>query len=134
MMTGLGCACEGAALWISGALGGGVAGEGAGTVCGIARTRSHISNMTAYRECWSSLARLFQRIDCEAAEQLGIKIRGFLWKDLARESDVAYLLHSCRIHQQGQVCFSAANQAKRFGHVTNVCNILLVADRLLGNA
>src|SRR5262249_7530196 len=76
---------------------------------------------------------LFQCIDGKAAQQFGIKVRGFLGQHLACKRDITDLLNSRRVQQEGGVC-TLAHAGDGFEGVALVSNVFLVAHGLLGNS
>src|SRR5579863_9515809 len=66
----------------------------------------------AWLQCGSALrldGMLFQSIDRQAAQQLGIEIRGLLRQYLATKRDVTHLLHADRIHEERDICLAVAH-------------------------
>ncbi len=85
----------------------------------------------AARRILQSRSVLFQRIDGQAAEQLGIEVRRLLREHFAGKSDVPNLRHSRRIHKKRQIGLATANRGHSFADIADIAHILLVADRLL---
>ena len=73
---------------------------------------------------------LLQRIDCQAAQQLGKEVSGFLRHDSAGKGDFAKLFHGHRVGEEGHVGFAAANLVNRLARVAEVANVGLLADLL----
>src|SRR5579864_1792461 len=65
------------------------------------RASAHAAART--REARESFARSVQGINRQAAEQLGIKIGGFLRQNFPSKSNVAYLLDAHGIHQENSI-------------------------------
>src|SRR5215470_20374794 len=71
---------------------------------------------------------LFEGINGQAAEELGIEISGFLRQDFAGKSYVPHLLHSYRIHEEGHVSIALPNHLHSFIGIADIGNVLLVAN------
>src|SRR5262245_33558340 len=72
-------------------------------------------------------SNLFQRIDSETAQELGIEVSGFLRQDITGEGDVAHLLDPGGVHEKGDVC-ALTNPGDRLEGVALILHMLLVAD------
>src|ERR1700682_4970213 len=74
---------------------------------------------------------LFERIDGQSAEQLGIEVGGFLGHDLASEGNITDLRDAARIHQESDVrarAGCAAHLRQGLSGVANVGDVLLIAE------
>src|SRR5580704_15896168 len=71
---------------------------------------------------------LLQGINRQAAKQLGIEIGRFLRQHFAGKSDVAYLRHTHRIHQERNIRRTAPHPLDRLRGVTDITQILLLPD------
>src|SRR5580693_7975300 len=77
---------------------------------------------------------LFESIDRQSAEQLGVEVGRFLRHNFARKGNVTDLRHATRIHQKSDIGARAAGVPylrQSFARVADVRNILLVADGFL---
>src|SRR5580658_1956390 len=73
---------------------------------------------------------LVQRIDGEAAEELGEKVGGLLGHYVAGEGYFPKLLHGNRVGEKGDVGFAAADLVNGFGGVAEIAEVGLLADLL----
>src|ERR1022692_4101765 len=76
------------------------------------------------------LRGLPQRIDGQAAQHLGIEIRGLLRQNFAGERDVAHLLHADRVHNERDVG-AVSYFVNRFVSVAHIFQVLLIANVIL---
>src|SRR5678815_2376373 len=77
-----------------------------------------------------TIAQLLQRINSQSAEQLGIKVSGFLRQDFAAKRNVTHLFHPHRIHQKSCVGLSPAHLLNGIIRVPHIADMQLVAHSL----
>src|SRR5580704_4042845 len=78
--------------------------------------------------------RLLQRINRQTAEQFGIEVCGFLRQNFTRQCNLSHLLHAYRIGQKRHLRLSTSRLIECLVRIANVADMLLVADRFLGNS
>src|SRR5579862_4188294 len=75
--------------------------------------------------------QLFQRINGEPGQQLGIEICRFLWQNLSCKRNVTDLLHAHGIHQECDVGLPLPYLPHRFIHIAKVTDVPLFANGIL---
>ena len=86
---------------------------------------SRSANVAGASPEWRSLV---QRIDGQAAEQLGEEVGGFLGHHVAGKGDFPELLHGDGVGEESDVGLAAAHLVDGFGGVAQVADVGLLAD------
>jgi hypothetical protein len=73
-------------------------------------------------------ATLLQRVNREAAQQLGVEVGGLLRQDFAGEGDVTDLADAAGIHEECDVGAARADGGQSFRGVADVGKVSLFAD------
>ena len=74
------------------------------------------------------VSSLVQRIDGQAAEELGEEVSGFLRHYVAGECYFLQLLHGYGVGQEGDVCLAAAHLLHGLPGIAEVAEVGLLAD------
>src|ERR1700758_3920570 len=80
---------------------------------------------------WLTFMPLIQRINGQAAQQLGIEIRRLLRQDLTGKCNVAHLFHANRVHEKGDIGAARPDSIESFCCFAHITDVLLIANRLL---
>src|SRR5690348_7856685 len=99
----------------------GVVGIGAGVVW---LRKTSASNGGRSKAAIRRFPTLFEGINRQAAEELWVEISGFLGQDFAGQSYIPYLVHWCRIYEEGQVSLALPHHLHSFISITDIANIL----------
>src|SRR5215469_9625773 len=85
------------------AVGAGCGLEGGIVSCGPAEKPAIDKPQQSRAVAARAIFQLLQRITSQTAQQLRVEICGLLRQHLAAESNVAYLIDLCRVHQESHV-------------------------------
>src|SRR6185437_8279971 len=89
---------------------------------------------TNYRDCSGPLRHrddgmsLIQRVDREAAEELGIEVGGLLWHHVASKRDIAELVEGDGLDEEGNIGLARMDHVLRFAGLANEFDVAELGD------